>query len=874
MQAHSLAAALVLAILIASAGAVRWTALSDLSNGLKHPDVSVFAKFLAESSSSNQENALAGTLLVPSNKAVQDFLDKHQLERLDLLGSEDISQLHEKHFLPDSVLVDAAADGQELITSGGKKLILTLRDGVLGIVDGGNYAQILRQEVQEVQDPAGNVGKLVIWAIDNVLTEISTPQVDASLSTHRRALQQSNFASPSAAINALTNGLKAALLYGFGPDWATVVDSLSPSTFFAPSDKAFADLTAFVGGDLGAVPNTSVAYILTYHVANGSAIPLANLTNFQSIGTAAGGLPLAYHLPGSGGGENSTIQDSTGLGANIIIADIQAGTSIIHVVDKVLLPNPIAQALVGPSLTNISSALSALGLNTASTLIDVANLTSALAGITTPFTMFVPTDAAFDQVAEQLGIPVVPPPAAIAFLLLYHVSPSRLNATSLTVGQSIPTLQGNQTFTVSSTNGFFGFTDTTTTPSIVTGVNYAVGSDVLIHIIDKVMIPAGLTEVIQNSSYGNISSTLELLGLDALGALAAYAGIAANFSDGNGPYTIFAPTNEAFASALANLDIDSLEDFIDATPPSVVAQILTYHVTAPRVLTGDLTDGQVVQTGLAGQTLTVVKAANGSVALTDGLNATVPVAVPNITYGQPLSAIHIIDQVLLPANIAEILGGNNTSNATGYDTIVEALTGEGFTFLALAVGTVPALAAAAANESTAVTIFAPKDATFTTSLLALNITDPTQLLSNAPLVTEVLSYHIATTVIPDLTAAITGTSLTLPTLLSGQDIIATKNGTGATLRGFFPTYILNASRAVKAGASYIYPIEPFVLISNETAQALNLTSTPPPAPRPPPVASRPPPSPAPPPPSNAAVTGVISAVSLLAPLALAIMALA
>jgi len=108
----------------------------------------------------------------------------------------------------------------------------------------------------------------------------------------------------------------------------------------------------------------------------------------------------------------------------------------------------------------------------------------------------------------------------------------------------------------------------------------------------------------------------------------------------DGPFTVFAPTNDAFA-ALPDGTLDSL---LLPENKSQLAGILTYHVVSGKVMSSDLSNGQVITT-VNGQTLTV-EIMDGSVMLVDagGNKATVASADIEASNG----VVHVIDRVILP----------------------------------------------------------------------------------------------------------------------------------------------------------------------------------------------------------------------------------
>lgn len=104
---------------------------------------------------------------------------------------------------------------------------------------------------------------------------------------------------------------------------------------------------------------------------------------------------------------------------------------------------------------------------------------------------------------------------------------------------------------------------------------------------------------------------------------------------GDGPFTVFAPTNAAFA-ALPDGTVDGL---LQPEMKDQLTAVLTYHVVAGNVLSSDLSDGQVVTT-LNGQELTV-SIANGVVTINGATVVAADLAGSN-------GVVHVIDSVLLP----------------------------------------------------------------------------------------------------------------------------------------------------------------------------------------------------------------------------------
>ena len=230
-----------------------------------------------------------------------------------------------------------------------------------------------------------------------------------------------------------------------------------PYTVFAPTDAAFDALAPGALDDL--LANTSsLEEVLLYHVVSGS-VGAADLEGLGSA-TTLQGQPVFFDL-------SSGVKVN---GANVVSADIGATNGIIHAIDAVLLP---------PSNNVVAAAAAVANLSTLVTAITVADLAATLEG-QGPFTVFAPTNAAFDALPPGTLDALLEDPDALADILLYHVVPGRAFAGDLD-GSALTTAQG-ATVTVDVTNGV------QINEARVTTANVLVTNGV-IHIIDAVLIP-------------------------------------------------------------------------------------------------------------------------------------------------------------------------------------------------------------------------------------------------------------------------------------------------------------------------------------------------------------------------------------------------
>ena len=109
-----------------------------------------------------------------------------------------------------------------------------------------------------------------------------------------------------------------------------------------------------------------------------------------------------------------------------------------------------------------------------------------------------------------------------------------------------------------------------------------------------------------------------------------------------GPYTVFAPTNDAFEA----LPEGTLDELLLPENKDQLTDILTYHVVAGEVMAADLSDGQEVETVQGG--ILTVGIDGDSVTLTDENGNTVNVVATDIQASN--GVIHVIDGVVTPAS--------------------------------------------------------------------------------------------------------------------------------------------------------------------------------------------------------------------------------
>ncbi|HPF95928.1 MAG: fasciclin domain-containing protein [Flavobacteriaceae bacterium] len=130
--------------------------------------------------------------------------------------------------------------------------------------------------------------------------------------------------------------LVAALTADAGFTYVSTLSSMSspaPFTVFAPTNGAFGDLLTELGvGGLGDIPTATLEATLNTHVVAGANVLSTALTDNMTVTTL--GDTFTINL-----GSGATFTDQNGRTGNIIVTDVQAANGVVHVIDKVILPN-------------------------------------------------------------------------------------------------------------------------------------------------------------------------------------------------------------------------------------------------------------------------------------------------------------------------------------------------------------------------------------------------------------------------------------------------------------------------------------------------------------------------------------------------------
>lgn len=444
-----------------------------------------------------------------------------------------------------------------------------------------------------------------------------------------------------------------------GTDLVGTLSSDGPFTVFAPTNDAFAALLGQLDGfdsleDFDTDEERAIlAKILTYHVVAGTAAASTDLTDGMMV-TTVQGEDLTISLEGG-----VFVDDATDMNAEVIIPDVTASNGIVHVIDKVLLPQEIIDALNSGEMENEMGTLVDIVVDTeALSILEAAVIKADLVATLNsdgPFTVFAPTDDAFVALLDILGdnynslddFDTMEEMALLKDILLYHVIAAEVKSTDLAAGE-VPTALPDNSIEVIASGDTFLIGDASDTDANITGVDIMASNGVA-HTIDKVLLPQSAIDFVTQLQMKTIVETavetddLSLL-VDAL--IQANAGLVETLN-GNGPFTVFAPTNAAFAALLDSLgdDYNSLADFDTEAEIDLLVYILTYHVVAgTAAFSTGLSDGQDIET-FQGENVTI-NIKDGTVHIEDATGENATVVIPDVEASN--GVVHVIDKVLLP----------------------------------------------------------------------------------------------------------------------------------------------------------------------------------------------------------------------------------
>jgi uncharacterized surface protein with fasciclin (FAS1) repeats len=561
-------------------------------------------------------------------------------------------------------------------------------------------------------------------------------------------------------------------------------------TVFAPTDDAFAALPEGTVESLLEDPQGALRDILLYHVAEG-AVPAETVVTLDSA-TTVQGEPVSIAVVDG----EVVLNDS----AKVVIPDIMAANGIIHVIDAVILPPSIAEAAAEDEMASAKSivdiAVEDGRFTTLVAAVEAAGLAETLSG-DGEFTVFAPTDDAFAALPEGTVESLLEDPeGALRDILLYHVAEGAVPAETVVTLDSATTVQG-EPVSIAVVDGEVVLNDSARV--VIPDIMAANG---IIHVIDAVILPPSIAEAAVEDEMADAKSIVDIAVEDGrfttLVAAVEAAGLAETLS-GEGEFTVFAPTDEAFA-ALPEGTVESLlED-----PEGALRDILLFHVLSQAVPSSDVVNYEGAQS---------MQGENVSIAVVDGevvLNDSAKVVIPDIMASNGI--IHVIDAVILPPSIAEASAEEEMASEEMMDakSIAEIAVEDGrFTTL------VAALEAAGLVDTLAgegeFTVFAPVDDAFAAlpeGTVESLLEDPQGALTN------VLLYHVVEGAVP----AETVVTLDAAPTLQGSDVKITVNDDGVFLNDTVKVIITD----IAASNGIIHVIDGVLLPPAEEASAMQM----------------------------------------------------
>ncbi|CAM4445930.1 fasciclin domain-containing protein [Deinococcus marmoris] len=263
--------------------------------------------------------------------------------------------------------------------------------------------------------------------------------------------------------------------------------------------------------------------------------------------------------------------------------------------------------------------------------VKAAGLVETLSGAG-PFTVFAPSNAAFAKIPAADLNALINDPEKLKSILLYHVVVGKATAADVIELNTAKTVNG-AAVNLKVNGGKVMVNDATVTQADVQATNG------VIHVIDTVLMPTANAAAAAPTSTASAEPTQTITGIVSMDPNFSTLLAAVKAADleatllGKGPFTVFAPSNAAFAK-IPKADLDAL-----LADPEKLKAVLLYHVVAGQVMaadvvkltTADTVNGAAVDIQVDGSTVIIN-------------NATITKAdVPAIN-----GVVHVIDTVLMP----------------------------------------------------------------------------------------------------------------------------------------------------------------------------------------------------------------------------------
>ncbi|MEW6990995.1 fasciclin domain-containing protein [Colwelliaceae bacterium 6441] len=479
----------------------------------------------------------------------------------------------------------------------------------------------------------------------------------------------------------------------------TLSDTSQSFTVFAPTDDAFALLGQDTIDALLA-DTDKLSDILTYHVVGSEVDAATALTLVGTTVEMVNGDSVGLSLDG----DELLINTST-----VTISDIQTDNGIIHVIDAVLLP---PEEMMEPVSNIVETAVADGRFTILVDALKATSLDSVLVDESTTFTVFAPTDDAFALIGESTFNTLLENPDVLESILRQHViigsAVDAVTAFSLSGAMVETASMANIELKINAATDMLTFGGA----NIIIKDIYTTNG--IIHVIDAVVvgdveIPAPAMSIVDvavsNGSFSTLVSALQSTGLDT------------TLADLDNNFTVFAPTDEAFAKLPAGT--------LESLTAEQLANILLYHVLPGKVMA----DGAI---SVAQSAENMVEVANGDKVSLSFVDSTLYVNGATVTSADVMAdngIIHVINNVIMPPammvtptqNIVEVA----LADPDNFSTLVTALTAAD-------------LVTTLSDENANFTVFAPTNAAFE----KIDADALSALLADTDALTEVLLTHV------------------------------------------------------------------------------------------------------------------------------------
>jgi transforming growth factor-beta-induced protein len=375
----------------------------------------------------------------------------------------------------------------------------------------------------------------------------------------------------------------------------------------------------------------------------------------------------------------------------------------------------------------VDTAVGAGSFKTLVAAVQAAGLVETLKGAG-PFTVFAPTDAAFAKLPKATIDGLLADKKALTDILTYHVVAGKVLAADVVKlnGQSAATVNGAKV-AIAVSGG-----KVTLNGNVNVLTTDVLASNGVIHVIDTVLLPpaapkpAATTPPATTPALKDIVDTAAANGsFKTLLTAATAAGLVDTLKSA-GPFTVFAPTDEAFAK-IPKATLDGL-----LADKKALTDVLTYHVVAGKVLAADVIK-------LNGQSAKTVNGASVAIAVAGGkvtLNGNVNVILTDVLTSN--GVIHVIDAVLLPPAAAPASPAAATPAAVKGNIVDVAVADGRFKTLAAALGAAGLVDTL--KGAGPFTVLAPTDAAF--NILPKETITVLLKPENKKLLTDILTYHV------------------------------------------------------------------------------------------------------------------------------------